>query len=98
MVSMLWTSGWLSGILAVYIAVVYWKRAAKANKPGWQWGLGAMVAYLAVMAVIIIVLSLFPLKDYMQIWISCILWFVVTMVAGVKTDSIFASKLPVPKT
>jgi hypothetical protein len=92
---MLWTAGSLSGVIAVYLAVIYWVRATKANKSGPQWGLGALVVYLAIMGVIYIVIRLLGLQDYMQIWIACVLWFVVTIAAGIKTDSIFASKLPV---
>jgi peptidoglycan biosynthesis protein MviN/MurJ (putative lipid II flippase) len=96
---MLWTAGTLSGVIAVYFAVIYWARATKAHKSGPQWGLGALVVYLAIMGVIYLVIRLLSsplgLHDYMQIWISCVLWFIVTLTAGVKTDSIFADKLPV---
>ena len=92
---MLWTAGSLSGVIAVYLAIIYWARATKAHKSGPQWGLGALVVYLAIMGVIYVVIRLLGLQDYMQIWISCVLWFIVTLAAGAKTDSIFAEKLPI---
>lgn len=96
---MLWVIGPLSVILAVYFGVIFWGRAAKANQSAPQWGLGALAVYLAIMLIVYLIIRLLAsplgLPDYMQIWISTIVWFIVTLVAGSKTDSIFASKLPV---
>ena len=96
---MLWVTGPLSVVLAIYLSALYWARATKANKSGAQWGLGALVAYLVVMGVIDALIRLIgsPLgvPYYMQIWIDVVAWFVFTIYAGIKTDSIFAQKLPV---
>ena len=96
---MLWVTGPLSVVLAIYFGAVYWARATKANKSAAQWGLGALVVYLVVMGVVYLIIRLLAgplgLPIYMQIWIDVIAWFILTIFAGIKTDSIFAQKLPV---
>jgi hypothetical protein len=96
---MLWVIGPLSVVLAVYFGAVFWGRAGQANQSRPQWGLGAFGVYLAIMLVIYVIIRLLAsplgLPDYMQIWIGTIAWFIVTLVAGGKADSVLASKLPV---
>jgi len=39
--------------------------------------------------------SALGLPYFVQVWIACVLWLIVTLAAGIKTDSVFDRKLPV---
>lgn len=96
---MLWTVGSLSVIVAAYFSALYWLRAGKANQSAATWGLGALLILLVVMGVLLwltdLLSSALGLPYFIQVWIASLIWFVVTLAAGIKTDSIFERKLPV---
>jgi hypothetical protein len=96
---MLWIAGSLSVVLAVYLGALYWVRANKANQGGAKWGLGALLIVLVVMGVLLwltdLLASALGLPYFVQVWIACVLWLIVTLAAGIKTDSVFDRKLPV---
>jgi len=96
---MLWIAGSLSVVVAVYLGAIYWQRAAKANQNAAVWGVGALLVMLVGMGVLLFLTDLLSsalgLPYFVQVWIAIVLWFVVTMTAGIKTDSIFATRLPV---
>jgi hypothetical protein len=82
-------------ITAVYLAVIYWRRAARAGQSGAAWGLGAGIGYSAVLWVLVWILTLLPLPDYLQIQLAFVVWFALTLATGIRTDSVFDSKLAV---
>lgn len=96
---MLWTVGSLSIIVGLYLGGIYWHRAARANQNALVWGLGALLAFDVVIGVLLLLISLLGsalgLPYFMQVWIGCVLWFIVTLIAGIKTDSLFETKLRV---
>lgn len=96
---MLWTVGSLSVVVGLYLGGIYRDRAARANQNALAWGLGAFLAFVVVMGILMSLISLIGtalgLPYYMQVWIACILWFIVTLVAGIRTDSLFETKLRV---
>lgn len=83
------------GITALYFAVIYWQRAAKAGQSGVGWGLGIGIGYTVALSAIAWILTLLPLPDFLQIQLAFVVWLVLTIGTGIKTDSIFDSKLPV---
>jgi hypothetical protein len=96
---MLWIVGSLSLIVAVYFGALYWARAARANQSSATWGFGALLIVLIVMGALLwltdLLASVLGVPYFIQIWIACVIWFVVTLIAGIKTDSVFETKLPV---
>lgn len=95
---MLWTVGSLSLVVGVYLGAIYGLRARKANQGTWVWGIGAAVVYLAIMGILMwltdLVTSAAGMTYYWKVWIAAVLWFIVTLVSGSKTDSVFEKKLP----
>ncbi|HUF72916.1 MAG TPA: hypothetical protein VMR74_08460 [Gammaproteobacteria bacterium] len=98
---MLWIAGSLSVVVAVYLGALYWMRASKANQGAAKWGLGALLIVLVVMGVQLwltdLLASVLGLPYFVQVWIACVIWFVVTLIAGIKTDEVFERKLPVSR-
>jgi hypothetical protein len=88
----------LSLIVAIYFGALYWARAASANQSSASWGFGALLAVLVGMGVLLwltdLLASALGLPYFVQIWIACVIWFVATLFTGIKTDSIFETKLP----
>ena len=87
---MLWTVGSLSVVVAAYLGGLYWSRA------GAKWGLGVLASFLVVMGVLMGLISLLSsalgVPYFIQIWIACVLWLIVTLVAGIRTDALFETK------